>query len=501
MSYNRDNFKFRYPELIKGISMNMKLTLPIFFFLFIFLISSYPVMAYYDVDSIGDSYISSAYENTNYGSATTMLTKNLTSGAGTGNYTSFVSFNLSSIPAGQVITSATLSLRLQSFYAYQNETAIDVNVSNTTSFDEYTITYNNAPAINVTQDTEAVLGTYEWKNFTVTDAVNSSYNNADNVYLRIDLSDWIVAQNTQFSWMTKEFGSGYTPYLRVETASGGGCNVSDDYEIGSVCLDQDTFYTNDGCNYTLTDCPAGAYCVQLTPQVNVTSDLYENYTSCQIVTNTGWHVNCWSICFGDYVVWSNCVEEQCKVCGDPEENGLVCIGNDCGYFTDTYYTNQTSVTVPSWTVACGYSNGTRLYYNETGEETTITDILTRAGNSVTNITTIAGECVNTSSTCYDSNCQVVACYTGSDDVVGLKNWINDSFNSSAGSLILAMIISCGIALYVFFKTGAEKMESFIVPFILVLGFFALPGIEFFPSWFLLLEVFIVAVFVFFKVKG
>lgn len=485
-------------------------TLSPFLFVFLFLIvCSVPVLAYFDCDIYADSYIHSGHPTTNYGSETTMFTKNLTSGIGSGNYTAFVAFNVSDyVAAGQTISDATLFLRLQSFYAYQNETEVGVNVSNTTSFIENTITWSNSPAANVTQSTTDVLGTYDWKNFSVTDAVKTAYAGDGMVYLRIDLEDWAVTENTQFSWLTREYGSGFEPYLRVYTEEGGGCNVSDDYEIGSVCLDLNTFYTNDGCNYTTTDCPTGSYCVQLTPQMNVTSDLYENYSSCQIQTVGGWHMNCFVACFGDYVVWSNCIDERCEVCpADRENSGLVCIendagGEDCGYFTDTYYTNQSYISVPSWTVACGFPNGTiATVIDEDGETSNITDILTRAGNTIVNATVIAGAIQNTTDTCYDASGNVIECYSGSEGVAGLKNWLNAGMGSAFGSDIVALIVSSVCAVLVFINVKKDDKDPALLfgTFMVVASIFSFVGLL--TMWFLVLEVTLIGVMIFWKAKG
>lgn len=440
--------------------------------LFIFLALAFPVSAYYDIEPSDDTYSFQNPADVNHGTETLTLINSYSIYNGR----SFWAFNLSQIAFAEDISSAIL-------YVYQSGLSggsAYMLVSNTTYFDEGNLTWNNQPINDTLQTNVSMSG--GWYNFSVTDAVSTAHKKNETVYL---MAVFDIESNTtqaRRTWYSKENGVSI-PYLRVFTASGSGCNHTDGRVTGSACLDQDTYYTSDGCNDILTDCPTGSYCVQLTPQINVTSDLYENYTSCQITTNLGLRLNCWNICYYGSVIWSNCAEDGCKVC--PDETGAITYGSTEGFFTDTYYTNQSSVSVPYYTVACGYPNGTIAnVINETGGETTVIDILTRAGNNVTQISP-SGEILAPED----------------EGISGLKEWLNAGMGSNYGSDIISLIVSGVIAIMIFINVKSEDKGTSLLfgSFLLVATAFSFFGLL--TAWFIVLESGLIFVLIFWKVRG
>lgn len=447
-------------------------------FLFLFIILSAPALAYYDIDVIADAHIDEYNPSSNFGSGIAGTVGSLTGN----NWRILYAFNISEIPFGETIISAELRIKEATYY---NATTMYLSVFNTSYFNEYNVTWNNQPAEGTLQTNISVNYTIgEWHNFSVLQATQHARLNNQTLYLLIRSDENTSVRYSRTYW-NREAGAGIEPYLYVQTAEGSGCNAPAEYVEGSACFDRDTYYTNDGCNYTLTDCPTDSYCVQLTPQMNVTSDLYENYTSCQIVTTLGLRVNCYNLCFWGTVVSSSCVEEQCKVC--PDEQGGFSIGSTYGFYTDTYYTNQSSVSVPSWTVACGYSNGTiAQVINETGDNTTVTEILTRAGN---NITEVAPAGTDSPPASADAG------------TAGLNDWLDAGMGSSYGSDIISLIVAaaCAILLFINLKDSDKGTTIFFGTFMLVASICSFIGIL--TPWFLVLEITTVGVMIFWKAKG
>lgn len=448
----------------------MKAVSLILFSLLFLLVFTIPTFAYYDIIPSDDSYTRSNMPTTNYGNDQTIAIGVLFNGT--------FAFNLSIIPYTETIIGADLFVEALGGTVLNN-----ITVYNTTYFNEHNITYNNQPAIDDMQSSIIAFtnssAPFFW-NASVAGAVNYSHSQNASIYL-------IVTGNYSPSGVnhwSKEKGEGHEPYLRVYTASGAGCNHTDGRVTGSACLNGTNFYSSDGCNDYLYTCPSGSYCVQLTPQMNVTNDLYENYTSCQIRTNGGLVYNCFNICFLGYVVASNCVEDGCKVCPTGSD-GLITKGNITGYFTNTWYSNQSSVSVPSWTVACGFINGTRTYYNETGGVTTEVDILTRAGNTVTEVfNETSGETT-----------------TGDSGMDALKSWLNSSMGSSFGADIVSLIVSAVVAVLIFINVGKDNKDPALLMGSFMVSATAFSFIGLLTTWFLVLEVTIIGVMVFLKAKG
>ncbi|ODS41795.1 MAG: hypothetical protein A7315_00065 [Candidatus Altiarchaeales archaeon WOR_SM1_79] len=160
-----------------------------------------------------DTYVSADYPDTNYGSNTRLRV-----GSWNDN-TSFIQFDLSSIPAGSTINFATLSLYCKESTVKQPEGYQPVLVYPVAgSWNENTITYSNYPNYysSVVSSTD-VSGT-GWKSWDVTDHVwywvwgdipNHGF------YMRDGTSDYKGDQSVYYS-SESGFGANYIPKLVVD---------------------------------------------------------------------------------------------------------------------------------------------------------------------------------------------------------------------------------------------------------------------------------------------
>jgi len=102
---------------------------------------------------------------------------------------SYLDFDISTIPAGSTIVSATLSL-----WVYGNTDAIIGDTLNfkriTASWDEATLTYNNAPAVSANLDTDiiATITANAEDQFDVKDTIQACLDNTDYGF-RIDITE------------------------------------------------------------------------------------------------------------------------------------------------------------------------------------------------------------------------------------------------------------------------------------------------------------------------
>lgn len=289
------------------------------------------------------------------------------------------------------------------------------------------------------------------------------------------------------------------------------CALDYTYPVGTVCDLSDSsnriYNTYDGCNLTQASCPSGSVCSQLTPQTNVSSNLVEDYVSCEIVTILGFHMRCSNVCVPesyfasvlgydyDTPLYSTCTDPSCRHC-------LINHGNYTGINIQKWYTNQTSVSVPSYTIACINTTTGRAVtiIDQIGNTTNEIELLTRSGNSIV-AADINGTCANTSTMCFIEGCNVVPCSNPptDDSLTALSSWINNSFGTSFATPLISFITSACVSMYIFIKVQDKKMETFIVPFLLILGGFAY--ITFFPLWLLLLMTIFTGVLIFWKAKS
>lgn len=276
---------------------------------------------------------------------------------------------------------------------------------------------------------------------------------------------------------------------------------------GTTCDTTDpthrTYKTNtDNCHLTYGACPVGSLCSQLTPQFNVSTDLVENYTSCQIVTNGGLRYNCFNICFKGTVLFSNCVEDGCKQC--PDSEGGITYNSEYGFFTNTWYSNQATVSVPSYTIACiNSSTGTVVdIIDQNGNSTTEVELLSRAGNTVTsseqNGTSTAGE--DTSSYNYLLNNPMNWVAMGVGGLFSVRSLTtSQQISSILFSFVIAIALVLGIAVVGKGKMSSNSMiTGFIVSAFGGLVMFTLMG--WFPAW-LMIVLIVIGSYIMAKTMG
>jgi hypothetical protein len=283
--------------------------------------------------------------------------------------------------------------------------------------------------------------------------------------------------------------------------------------ISKTTCDQQNFsryVTTDGCDFTYKSCPIGTTCEQLTPQVNVAPPLIENYTSCDTKTIFGYYVKCSAICYKDFYGTWHSLDTNCPI-GCRE---YVCEGQTTGIWPNwivppqVYTTNNpNSITIPSWTIACinstdGMTNN--IVVDNIGNNTTEGELILTHNPDFT--------CPNTTYNCFNANCNPVVCYKIPSNNTTINNptnitstsygfQFNAYFNIPNLSLIVAFITSLIVSMIVFFSIKQKSIESFIIPFMAILAFFSLPNIEFFPSWFLILQATGIGLLIFFKARG
>lgn len=215
-------------------------------------------------------------------------------------------------------------------------------------------------------------------------------------YGRIYKANWTLVENTSYSDCT------FPTYN------------------GTYCIGATSYTTVSGCTNTTDTCVAGTFCQQLTPQMNVTNDLIENYTECKLYYKIGGWTPCSNLCWRGNVLWSNCWDypSNSSGCQQCPYNQYPYYSSSEGVHTKTWYSNQSTVSVPSWTIACINSTNMGVQYviDADGANTTVIGLLTQAGNNVTEGVDIGGSaCYNTSTTCYETGtCNTIACFSSSD---------------------------------------------------------------------------------------
>lgn len=159
----------------------------------------------------------------NYGSSTSLLTRNMGSGSGWA-VDSLLKFDLSILPSGCSIQSSELKLYYYHWHD-NNPAGRDLNCYRATSnWDEGTVTWNNQPsyASQITTST-AVPSSFGWMNWDVTDDVQGFADNDFSNY------GWKITDETYWGggnipityFYSKEYGS-YTPEIVVEYTEGSG---------------------------------------------------------------------------------------------------------------------------------------------------------------------------------------------------------------------------------------------------------------------------------------
>jgi len=285
------------------------------------------------------------------------------------------------------------------------------------------------------------------------------------------------------------------------------CNMptGEVYHIGTQCIDG-TRYANtlDNCTVTIGECPTGFGCSQLTPQYNATYSLTTNIidcSKCYYVLMYNWTSRSY------FVAKSNCLNNtECLYSTNAVQAYNIFYQFVVIYGSGVYTFNQTipsgtTATFERYTIMC--VNGTdgmtgNYVIDENGNQTTESEYVFR--ETGVNITGGGGNnCPNTTTTCYDSNCNQIQCYSGQDAVQSWRNTINSSMGSPFGADIIGLLAAGAISLFIYLKTNSTKIEVLLAPMLLIIG--SLSFIGFMTVWFIILEGALMFALIFWKVRG
>ena len=197
--------------------------------------------ASYKLYPIADSYVDSTNPNSNYGSQDTLHVQ-LSTGTVRRAY---IKFDLTSIPSGQVISSAILKLYC---CAAEPSSPIEVDVYATTdSWSESTIKWNNAPSVGaLVANNTAVGGTGQYWSWNITDYVYAQYIGDKIVSVVVKIPNDCVLHR---DFRSKEkSGTSYDPYLEIIAVQQRSLSVSSAHD--SPVPSNGLHYYNDGSSVT-----------------------------------------------------------------------------------------------------------------------------------------------------------------------------------------------------------------------------------------------------------
>ena len=158
-----------------------------------------------DLSPVADSYVNNGATTTNYGTATSMVTKESVAN----DRAAFLKFDLSGLTGGSV-SSATLKLYVKSLTAVADRTAYSVS---TDTWTENGLTYSNMPAIGNPVGSVRVIS-QGWVEFDVTSYVMSEF--AGDKIVSLYIKDPVSDNDVGIDFYSKENGSN-TPVLSVIT--------------------------------------------------------------------------------------------------------------------------------------------------------------------------------------------------------------------------------------------------------------------------------------------
>lgn len=485
---------------------------PLFFFLFL----SIPVHAVsVSINPTWDTYTrnASAFNTTNYGTATSLIFSIQSNDIAR----VYFLFNTSEIPSNALITSAYLKIYDSVIGPFGTKYFLAYNTS--LAWNETNITWSNQPAPGTLQSNISVVSGQpnQYHIWNVSDAVYSS--------LSSDLLPLVVKadiENPGPSWTfasSSREGVGVKPYLEVNfsvpdcntTIIGTYCDPNEISLYGStdkIITSPDYTCNND----MLYQCPSGSLCTQITPQVNITTPLIENFTDCSkciyVYTN---------VFLVPVLLYNNCPN-------NPECRSA--INNASGSWRSNCHVGGGIITCPSVFITAEDSvPASAEYYtagcfdpslgwvpiviNTTGDVISIVDLTHEVFGNDTNLTTpYLASCPNSTTSCYilnNSVCQPALCTpdqgVGYCDNAGgqtalLMGQLFGITNCGAAQNFLAIIFSIGIGLLVFYYV--KLPTSFAIAMLGGLVAFTLIG--WFPAWIMVILI-VLAAFVVAKMLG
>jgi hypothetical protein len=189
-----------------------------------------------NTENLGDLYCRELWPDDNYDNSDLTVTAD-----SSGNERrTYIKFNISSIPVGATIVSATLSLYETTAGNTTNTSVYHVNDTTWNGQTESTLTWNNQPCgtgftngarCNLTAENTVttLLTPRERKYWTVTQAVGRSYSNGDKNVSFVLKSLPLFSVDTQTTFEDKNNGtSTYMPYLNITYTYTGNCGWSND---------------------------------------------------------------------------------------------------------------------------------------------------------------------------------------------------------------------------------------------------------------------------------
>lgn len=406
---------------------------------------------------LADSYVLSSHPTTNYG---TSYWLSIQGGAGAGR--SYLKFNIT--PATlTALTSANLSIYINGWFTGGTGQILVYNTS--LNYTETNITWNVIPTTDELQYNQT--HTFTTKNvtaeFNVTDAVISALQQGQTqVSFLVRVNDETTT-NGFIGYSRNYTDTSLRPYLTLYYGGG----------TSEPCVDTSAYFSGTTCLSSAEDSSRRGY-------VTVSDDLcYLNYSSCPTGT-------------------------LCSQFTSTAER------ND--YYNTSWAVNWTVNTVGCLNLTTGYILSNCI--NQNGDTVLCQDITT------TN-TTFPPTCVNTSTTCYNSGCQLVgtsatACYpagvpiadVGSNPMGYIASWTGSLFGIkdqttafAVAAIVFTLLLSTLLVVTLsFYDIGGNFIGTiFIMSAFLLLLMFTLVG--WFPTWLIVIMIVIASLGIAGKISG
>lgn len=512
-----------------------KLVVP--FLLFFFILLSISVKATYQQFDysyvVADSYVASNHPTWNFGYGGdhggsgywALLVENTTGGW---DVESYIMFNvIGTIPYGSTITDAYISL----FQGAGTSTPVGGGIwayNTSINWTETNITWDNNPTIGTLQSTTTTVwdGVGQWNNFTVKNALIAAL--ANNASMSILLKENYTGSAYQSFYSAQYSGTTARPVLYVDysvtdcISDCGGCGCIQGTSqcnlpkiVGSYCAVSEGLpntiktvpYAN--CtNITYFNCPNNTFCSQITPAINVSE-----YLSQSSGGMLDWCKGCWFINYRpDPIFHYNILAVYATNCWNTTSTPWTvyneCNCNQIGYCSSNIYETDNITNVPysitQWSAGC-FNPTTGKYsnvINGTGLNTTIETMINATCPDCVLSNNVTSQCLNTSTTCYDSNCNIVTCtinavgscnqanldYTSGFNcgIAGLLNIHDIATANMVSAVFITLFGSLAVAaLLVYLGVGGSMVgQSFLMSLLMLLVMFTF--ISWFPAWIMII---------------